>query len=99
MYHVPRIQDMHVKLLSSSLNGGDLLVANDFAGVVIRDVSETAFSDGKAFSWCVRVYVSLELISISGISFYEGCPYGHGYPPIPRCRAHWKHFVRPRPPL
>ena len=38
-------------LLRSMLNGSDLLIADDFASIIIRAMAETAFSDKKACLW------------------------------------------------
>lgn len=62
MERVPSIQDIHITLLCGILDGSDLLVADDFASIVIRDMAEAAFSDEKACFWCDGVDVLFELI-------------------------------------
>ena len=82
MHHLPSIYDVDVLLLCGSLDGSDLLVSDHFTKIVVGDVSERAFSDGKACIWCDRVYVFSELIRT--IRFHSLDPHGRGHIPTPR---------------
>lgn len=91
--HLPSIQDIQVILLCSGLNGGDFLVSDDFANVVVGDVSKVGFPDEKARVWCNGVYVFFELIS--AVRLCDLHPYNREYVPIPRHPECWGHSTMP----
>ena len=63
MHHSPSIHDIHIMLLCSSLDGSNFLIGDDYAGIVVGDVSEATFSDEKTCIWCNGVNVLFELMS------------------------------------
>lgn len=93
VHHLPSIYDVHVMLLCGSLNCSDLFVSDHFTDVVVRDVSEVAFSNKKACIWCNRVYVLLKLLRI--INFHTLRPHSRGRVPIPKYPARWGHLTMP----
>lgn len=79
-------------LLRSALNGNDLLVADDFASIVIRDMSQATFPDKKASLWRSGVDVLFELTQDIHSRVR---PRSSRHLPIPRYRVHWRHLMMP----
>jgi hypothetical protein len=57
----PSVENINIERLGSSLDSSNFFVCNRLTEVIIADVPEDAFTDGKTVFWLERVYVVFEL--------------------------------------